>query len=220
MARVLSSFCLLAILVLGGSANVGQEIPQKRPNNPVERQVPYTNVDLLTTRNAFQAALGPTRAPGGVASVFGCEEDPPRQVFRGMGQQIGEIMDQFVSMDPKYRWELDDGVINLLPVAGEPALLKTRIPAFDAEDLTSAGEAAGRIEQFPEVRKAVGDLRLSWGLKVFSILVSPNPKKFSMHFKGGTLREALNAAARAEGASIWDYTEKHCDGKNEVWISF
>jgi hypothetical protein len=210
---------LLVIMALAGSGYTGQEVSQKVRENPLDREVPYFGVDLLTISNAFNVALGAARVPGGAVTVLGCE-DPPTLVLRGMGQKISDLMDQLVTADPNYRWEMDDGVINLLPVAGEPALLKTRIPAFDFEDLTSAWAAAGRIEQLPEVRNAMGDLRLSWGLKVFSILVSPNPKKFSMHFKGGTFREALNAAARAEGASIWDYTEKHCDGKSEVWISF
>jgi hypothetical protein len=220
MARIFSAVSFVAILVLGGLAHVRQEIPQKLPSNPLERQVPYSDLDLLTTRNAFQGALGLARVPAGVATVFGCQEDPPQQLFRGVGQKVSDVMDQLVSMDPKYRWEMDDGVINLLPVAGEPALLRTQIPAFDADDITSAWAVVGKIEQAQEVRKAMGDMELSWGLKVFSTLFSPNPKKFSVHFKGGSVREALNAAARAEGSAIWDYTEKHCNGKNEVVISF
>src|SRR5262249_10253223 len=152
-------------------------------------------------RNAFQAALGPARVPGGVASVSGCEEEPRVQVFRGMRQKVGDIMDQFVSMDPKYRWEVDNGVVNLLPVVGEPPLLKTRVTAFDADDVSSPQAIVGIVEQSPEVRKGMADLRLTWGLRVFSTLVSPIPKKFSVHFKGGTFREALNAAARADGSS-------------------
>lgn len=182
--------------------------------------MPYTAVDLLTTRNAFETALGPARVAAGVASVFGCEDDPPKQVFRGVGQKIIDLMDQLVTADPNYRWEMDDGVINLMPSAAEPALLKTRIPAFDAVGISSPQAALSRIRQAPEVLKAMADLHLTSGLKVFSTLVSPHPQKFSVHFKGGTVREALNGIARAEGASIWDYTERHCDGKSEVWISF
>jgi hypothetical protein len=220
MARVFSTACFLGIMVLGGSANMKQEIPQKLPDNPLERQLPYTNVDMLTTRNAFRATLGPARIPGGVATILGCEEDRPTQVFRGMGQKIGDVMNEIVSVDPKYRWELDDGVIDLLPTGREPLLLGVQIPGFDALDITSPGAGQGKIEQMAEVRKAMADLGLSWGLDVFSTLVSPHPKKFSVHFKGGTVRKALNAIARAEGSCIWDYTEKHCDGKNEVLIKF
>jgi hypothetical protein len=219
MARMSLAFTLLAAFIFVGSAHTKQEAAQKTTSNPLERQVPYYTVELLTTRVAFQAALGPARTPGGVASVYGCD-DPPTQVFRGMGQKIGEAMDQLVSADPRYRWEVDDGVINLLPSPAEPALLKTRIPPLDVDDITSAQAGLGRIEQLPEVRRAMADLKLTWGLNVFSTLMSPHPKTFSVHFKGGTVRGALNAFARAEGSSIWDYVERHCNGQNEVVISF
>jgi hypothetical protein len=219
MTKISMAVLLLGVVVLGGFASMEQETGQKVPSNPLERQVPYYNVELLPTRVAFQAALGPARTPGGVASVYGCD-DPPTQVFRGMGQKIGEAMDQLVSADPGYRWEVDDGVINLLPSPAEPALLKTRIPPLDVNDITSAQAGLGRIEQLPEVRRAMADLRLTWGLNVFSTLMSPHPKTFSVHFKGGTVRGALNAFARAEGSSIWDYVERHCNGQNEVVISF
>jgi hypothetical protein len=220
MARVFFAFSLLAILVLSGSAYLRQEMPQKLPDNPLERQVPYTNADLLTTRNAFHAALGPARVLGGIVTVIGCEQEPRTQMFRGMGQSVRDIMDQLVSMDPKFRWEMDDGVIDVLPAAGEPPLLRVQIPAFEVIDITSPGAGQGKIEQMPEVRKAMADLGLGWGLSVFSTLLSPHPKKFSVQFKGGSVREALNAIARAEGSSIWDYAESHCNGKGEVLISF
>jgi hypothetical protein len=79
-----------------------------------------------------------------------------------MGQKIGDVMGQLVSADPRYRREMDDGVINLLPAAGEPALVKRRIPPIDAEDITSARAVLGKIEQLPEVRKARAELNLTW----------------------------------------------------------
>jgi len=109
MAKTSVAILTLALLAFGGFASPKQEAPQKLPSNPLERQVPYYTVELLPTRVAFQAAPGPARAPGGVASVFDCEQDAPRQVFRGMGQKIGDVMEQLVSADPRYRREMDDG---------------------------------------------------------------------------------------------------------------
>ena len=204
MAKTSVAILTLALLAFGGFASPKQEAPQKLPSNPLERQVPYYTVELLPTRVAFQAAPGPARAPGGVASVFDCEQDAPRQVFRGMGQKIGDVMEQLVSADPRYRWEMDDGVINLLPAAGEPALVKRRIPPIDAEDIPSARAVLGKIEQLPEVRKARAELNLTWGLTCCTQLMSLHPKTFAVHFKGGSVREALNTFARVDGSSIWD----------------
>jgi hypothetical protein len=68
MTKISIAVLLLASVVLGGVASIRQENAQKVPSNPLERQVPYYNVELLPTRVASQAALGPARAPGGVAS--------------------------------------------------------------------------------------------------------------------------------------------------------
>jgi len=219
ISRVFGLGLLLSSLGLGGLGYGRQEIPQKLAANPLERQVPFSGVELQSTKSAFQWAVGATRAPAGVASVDACEEASKRE-FRSVGQRLGEAMDDLVNADPTFRWEMDDGVINLLPAGGEPGLLKTQIPAFDRENLTSVAGAMEKVVQTPEVKEAMIEMHLEWGLNLISKLFSPHPKEFSVHFKGGTVREALNTIARAEGSSVWEYTERLCDGKHEVWISF
>jgi hypothetical protein len=78
--------------------------------------------------------------------------------------------------------------------------------------------ALGELQQRPEVKEAMSNLHLKGGLSI--IMYSPSPTDFSVRFKGGTLRQALNAIAVSRGTDIWDYTEIHCGERNEVTIRF
>jgi hypothetical protein len=133
---------------------------------------------------------------------------------------LPETLDSIVLADPRYRWELVDGVINVLPVAGEPAFLSTRISELDVRNVTSANRPLGKLQELPEVKKAMTDLRLRWGVTLFASGQLPHPASFSVHCKDVTLREALNGIARAQGFTVWDYIETHCGGEDEVIIRF
>jgi len=62
--------------------------------------------------------------------------------------------------------------------------------------------------------------QLKPGISVFVSGETPKPKAFSVHCRNVTLREALNAIARAQGRAVWNYIETHCEGRNEVIIRF
>ena len=67
-----------------------------------------------------------------------------------------EALDTIVEADPRYRWQLVDEVVNLLPADGEPALLNTRISKFRVTDVTSALDALSQLLALPEVKKRYG----------------------------------------------------------------
>jgi hypothetical protein len=108
----------------------------------------------------------------------------------------------------------------VLPAAGEPAFLSTPISELDVRNVTSADWPLGKLQASPEVKKAMRDLGLRWGVTLFVSGQSPHPASFSVHCKDVTLKGALNAIARAQGFAAWDYVETHCDGKDEVVIRF
>lgn len=64
------------------------------------------------------------------------------------------------------------------------------------------------------------ELGLKAGIALFVSPGSSHAKAFSVRVKDVTLRQALNAIARAEGTYIWGYIETHCEGRNEVVIRF
>jgi hypothetical protein len=136
------------------------------------------------------------------------------------GSPLHQVLDAIVGTDRRYGWHIENGVVNLLPAAGEPSLLQTRLVRFRVEKSYSVFDALGRLLVLDEVKKRMEELRLKPGIALFVSGQSPHPKEFSVHCKDVTLREALNAIARAQGRAVWDYLETHCEGRNEVVIRF
>lgn len=154
---------------------------------------------------------------GGVVSITGCEEDKSKRHWNPQGEALGQVLNEIVGADSRYRWEMQDGAINLLPMSGEPPLLQTYIGEFSVTTKSSL-DALGVLKQRPEVKEAMISLHLQGGLTI--IMYSPSPTEFSVRFKGGTLRQALNAIAVSRGTDIWTYREIHCGERNEATIQF
>ena len=112
------------------------------------------------------------------------------------GESLGQVLNELTAVDKSYRWEVQDGVINLLPTAGEPPLLKTRLDEFKMES-TSAWSALSQLRTTPQIQQAMRGLGLQEGITIINY--SPRATAVSVEFKGGTLRQALNAIAVAYG---------------------
>lgn len=198
--------------------------PKKTQENASEailqRKVPGSELEFLSTRNAFHSSLWLTNVPGGMATVVDCEPDTLMQSWKPSNAALGQVLDTLVATDPRYRWQMQDGVVNLLSAMGEPALLKTRLNQFDIKDVASAWEALSLLLALPEVKQRMRDLQLKPGIAIITGSSQPNPPKTSVKQHGGTLRQALNAIALAQGRAIWEYTERHCDNQREVVIRF
>jgi hypothetical protein len=143
-----------------------------------------------------------------------------KQPFDSKGLKLSQVLDSIAEADPRYRWVVEDGTINVLPHDDEPELLKTRIPDFRVDDVASANAALGSLLTMPEVKRAMNALGLNHGLVLLLKPSSPRPRKFSVSSKDASLREALNSIARAHGREIWDYVELHCNDRSEVVIRF
>jgi hypothetical protein len=186
------------------------------PAGALERPIFAQEGEPLNTPVAFRLSILRARLPGGAAMVVGCQEDLKRH-WNPQGESLGQVLNEMTAVDKSYRWEVQDGAINLLPTTGEPPLLKTQVGEFKVET-TSSLKALTRLQARPEIEKAMFDLGLHAGITI--ITYSPTPKPFSVRFKGGTLRQALNAIAVAHGSDVWDYQEIRCGERKEVIIRF
>lgn len=209
--------CVLNVLVVC-PLFAQSKTPQKSPlENVLQRTVVPYEERTLTTPEAFRASLNLTRAPGGLVTIIGCEENKLKKTWKPQGRPLSEVLNDIIDADRNYRWETQDGAINLLPASGEPPLLQTYIGEFSVTT-TSSLDALGELQQRPEVKEAMSSLNLKGGLSI--IMYSPSPTEFSVRFKGGTLRQALNAIAVSRGTDIWTYREIHCGERNEATIQF
>jgi hypothetical protein len=212
--------CILSSLFLSIVFAPPKEMQENSSEDILQRKVPGSELEFLKTTDVFYSSLGRTRLPGGMVRLVDCEPDTLMQSWKPSNSHLSQVLDTLVATDPRYRWQMQDGVVNLLPAAGEPTLLKTRLNEFDLEDIGSAREALARLLALPEVKKGMRDLHLKPGIAIIVGPSLPNPPKSSVKQSGGTLRQALNAIALAQGRAIWEYIEIHCDGRDEVVIRF
>lgn len=209
--------CVLTVLVaciLLAQSKTTQKSPLEKA---LQSAVVAYEERSLTTPQAFRASLNLSRAPGGIVTISGCQENKLKKNWKPHGQTLGEVLKDIVSADSNYKWEMQDDAINLLPTGGEPPLLRTHVGEFSVTTKSSLA-ALSELQNRPEVKEAMISLNLRGGLTI--IMYSPSPTEFSVRFKGGTLRQALNAIAVSRGTDIWDYTEIHCGDRNEVTIRF
>jgi hypothetical protein len=213
--RVLFIFVFVSLAGVIGFAQFGTT-QKNLPAGALERPIYAQEGQPLNTPAAFRLSILRARLPGGAAMVVGCQEDLKRH-WNPQGESLGQVLNEMTVVDKGYRWEVQDGALNLLPTTGEPLLLKTQVGEFNIET-TSSLKALTRLQARPEIEKAMVDLGLHAGITL--ITYSPQPTPFSIRFKGGTFRQALNAIAVAHGTDVWDYQEIRCGERKEVIIRF
>jgi hypothetical protein len=188
----------------------------------MDRPVSAKSFKDLTTANAFREALSAAGVPGGIVKVSRCDEDLTLQNWGRLGSSLRDVLDAIVKVDDQYRWQLEDGVVNLLPADDQPALLQVRVKHLLVKNATSVYQAYSKLFALPEVKKAIADLKLNDSFERIQGGLSGNlnQTQFSVDRKSITLREALNAIVRAQGQAVWSYKEYHCNGAHGLSIEF
>ena len=201
---------------------------QQQPEKPVsEEELLMRPVAIspspTSVNSAFQSAIMAAHAAGGEVLMQGCAEPSNSVVRPKEGSTLRKLLDDIVAADPDYRWEVKDGVVNLLPAKGVPDLLTLRIGAFDSGDARDAITAETFLFALPEVRQRTDELGLDnagivHGLHGF-LPGAPPPPRLKVRLKDVTLLEALNALVRANKHGVWIYREIHCESTNHFDIS-
>lgn len=178
----------------------------------------------VTTREALLGVLRGQGVPGGLALPSQCDGEARQAV--PAGSSLAELLDSLVAAAPQYRWQSENGVINVLP-SGVPPLLNLRLARFRAEGVTSPGEALVRLFESPEVQEAM--TRPAVGARLFrgqgghyepEHTASGGGKTLSVSVDNVTVREALNAIAREHGRAMWTFRQVNCRGVNAFELDF
>lgn len=186
----------------------------------VAQQKAETNPELITTRDAFVRSLTSARVPGGFAGRSNCGSEENRLQLEVLALPLPESQNRITRTDPRYRWQSEQGVINLIPTAGEPDVLKIRIREFRVKNTQSLDLILEQLLALPEVKADLIGRRVNQGLR-FGGLSSPNRgQQLRVSVRDATLREALNALSRAHGRAVWSYAESHCNGLDTYTIDF
>jgi hypothetical protein len=209
MNGVVRAIILLSLLLL--PVNIPAQVSSPSSDGILERPVRQWLVDREDSLiNLVTRSLATTKTPGGVI-ILSSVSVKSRRKLNASGLMLRDVLNAIVEAEPRYRWEITDGVINFIPVDENPALLDTVIPEFRQED-TTARTMLSALEEVPEIQRRAETLGFDdIRLRKYDGPVSSN--KFSIHCRSLTLRGVLNEIVRQHGNAVWSYTEYECDGR-------
>jgi hypothetical protein len=212
---------ILGSLIIATVSRPGQSLDQS--SSLLGRQAIGANLENVMVGQAVVNALLEAGAPGGVAKVSDCNEAETYS-FRPRDSSLRGVLDSIVSTDPRYTWEVEDDVINVIPSTGLPPFLTVRISRFDISQVESPQEALSQLLAIPEVQQAqlsLGSHAVQGGVYVFCPGCPPKEtKKISINLEGVTVRESLNAIARAHGNAVWSFRQSECGGRKSFSLDF
>lgn len=163
------------------------------------------------------------RLPGGVATVHTCAEQAPRAPAVPAGTPVSAALDLVTAASGYYRWQDADGVVEVLPATGVPALLQTKIARLELTDLSNVILSISELLGHPAVARSAAALGLD--IRSAEIGMSPLPRVPRPHrvqpgtVSNMTMLEALDWIVRQEGSSVWSYDEyPACGGRAEVRV--
>jgi len=208
------------------SAVVSQNSRTMSADDVSGRQIRGIDLKQVTTINAVTSALNAAHVPGGIATITTCE--PESFNLSPAGSTLGDVLDSIVAANPQYKWHVDGGVVNLVPANNEPTLLDAVIPNFQGNYGKTQDDIAQKLLSLPEVKQVATRLHLSEGFAEIGFRPLARPgfetteqtKGFALHLRNASVREVLNALARAHGSAVWSYQEKRCAGPKEFSITF
>ena len=189
----------------------------------LDRRAEGANLDNVAPGQAAVNALLDADVPGGVAKVSGCDEAVTDRL-RPRDRSLGGVLESIVLTDPRYTWEIKNDVINVIPRIGLPAFLSVRISKFELKEVESPQDALSQLLAIPEVQQAqlsLGSRAVQGGAQIFCPGCPAKEKKtFSISLNDVTVRESLNAIARAHGNAVWSFRQLECGGRKSYSLDF
>jgi hypothetical protein len=213
------TICLLFLLVVfSQSGPNAPHVIQDGVAKSIEERLDEMIHDLEplnkdSTEIAFAKVLHHAQFSGGIVEVHDCFK--PEKAGRWPhsddlnGLTLREALNRIVADDPRYKWQIDDTAIDLIPRRGVPPLLDIHLTHFQlrAEDVAMAIEATLFTE--PTVEKALHELNLKKEdrLKVY-IGSAPPPMGKPLDLIDASILHILNAvASNHRFPAVWHYAE-------------
>jgi len=177
-----------------------------------------------TLQNALVATLQGTGVSGGVVTVTQSCEAVVHDFRISKGTSLPQALDALVATDGGHSWSLEKGAVFLVPTAGLPPLLQTRIAEAQFQDKNDLTLAITELLQVKAVRDALSTLQL----KALSPEIgfqklnrsNSKPEKQPLVVRDVSLAQALNSLALEHGGAVWSYVEADCGGHKTVRIDF
>jgi hypothetical protein len=215
-----ATFCL-AVTVARAQTNSavtpGNGLREKNPSSIVLQTIQLRG----TTPTMFATLVREAGLAGGVALPNeGCSQGTEGSISVPAGMSLNVALEQVAKTRAMSKWQLQDGVLNLLLAGGPPPLLQVRIPRFEWDGGAPVGEAIDRLRQLPEVSQQAVKLGLreapiEGGTSAVCIRGDCGQKQRRAALpemeENATLLAVLNQVVHAHAGAVWIYSEYHCD---------
>jgi hypothetical protein len=179
-------------------------------NNPISFDAETTITKQLYN---LRACL---EIPVGIVFSNGVRET--RYQFKPSGQSARDVLNSIIAIVPRYKWSVEDGVINLFPEADYPPLLGHRLSEFKVEN-ASTRSILDALENRTEVRKRASELGFD-GPQIYTVFIGfVDTRKYSLSCRDCSVRDVLNRISRLDGSS-WMYAEYWDEGKKKYRFGF
>jgi hypothetical protein len=195
-----------AVALLIGIPQLASSQKVTDSSDVLNRQTGGVQLRNPTTPDILAQALINAGVPGGIAVRSYCGRfesrflNPTNTTLRG-------VLDAVVTAEPEYSWNVDEGVVNFFPRDNELLLLKSMVSRLEVRE-AEPNEALFQLLALPEVDKVarveLGLHSVTGGPYAFMMDGSQfERKKVSLSLTNVTVREAVNAIARAHGSAVW-----------------
>ena len=151
---------------------------------------------------------------GGFAKVF-TEGEEQTYSFKPKSLSLKDVLDSIVEAEPLYKWNEENGIINILP-KDSYSILETRIANFYLKDATKE-EMIQALQDQPEFQSAIRKEGVEVNnFKCCGGLCSMEPQRNTIYMANSTVREILNEIVRLNGRSVWRYREFNSTWKSKT----
>jgi hypothetical protein len=216
------------MLILSGLPMAAQQSQPAQVTQPLPADIRIghdVHVENGPLLGIFKDILRGTGIYGGFVDTTNCEDQPKGHHLQiETGMTVQQAMDALVAANPGYRWQMSDGVVNLMPQNPSPLLL-TRIPKFEIKATDREIPAVlNELLRLPAVLAREAALGIKDG-PVSGVGLSssgPVPKPpvpIEINLRNVSLLEAFNKIiVHAPPGAMWISGEGLCGGQKSFGI--
>jgi hypothetical protein len=179
----------------------------------------------VTTQRALLQVLSSAHISGGIVETSSCasaKPDVPKHSFILAGLSVRQALDLIIEEDPKYEWIYDGKVINIVPVAGLPEILKTKIHHFHTQPGSLILDVGPLLFQTAEVKHVLSELGITEDDPLQVVFGSGDRRlAHEISLSETTVINALNVAATSyTKPAVWQYVEHRGKCKQTYYLSW
>lgn len=218
--RVMTLLCYFAIvLMLSSPYSFAQSSKEDLTSQPIV--IRLTNATLIY---ALERVSMDHRVPIGIEYSSDDEKEPVLNIDTRNGGTLGDVLNLIVEQVPIYRWEVRDGVINIVPNQSRDQflekLLSTHIDRFTPKPGLTKFDIRNTLADLPEVHSLLEANKITV-FKYGDYIYHPSiyTKEVELSISDTDVRGVLNKVVRDSEHKLWVVGWRD-EKKDSLTISF